>query len=399
MGAGGASRPGLRIVRVLHVTATLSTEAGGPPAVVRSTTMALAARGVRCDIVTTTGGRFQGPSLPVPGLTVHAFEGSWLSRAWNAHCASLTDFVDHRLAEFDLVHVHEPWHYPGFVVCRRALRFGIPYVLSPHGALDPVLLAQKATRKWLYMETIQRPILQSAAALHALTDIEASQIDRLASPTPVVVIPNGVAVSIAQGVDEASKRAFLGRFPVLCGKRVVLFLGRLAWKKGLTLLARSFAHVAREFDDAALLVVGPNEGDTRAQAANVLASAGLTERVIFTGALDGQDKLGALACAQVFVLPSLSEGFSVAVLEALAAGLPVVISDQCNFPEVAEWDAGSVVRNDIAEVAGAICDLLKDDGRREAAGRNGRRMVAARYSWPKIAEAYANMYESIVFSR
>ncbi|MDE0004413.1 MAG: glycosyltransferase [Rhodospirillaceae bacterium] len=385
-------------MRVLHVAATLSAEAGGPPATVRGTTMALAARGIRCDIATTTGGRFRQPSLPVPGLTVHAFEGSWLSSAWNAHSASLADFVGRRLPEFDLVHVHEPWHYPGFVATRGALSRRIPYLLSLHGALAPLALAQKAARKWLYMKTIQRPILQSAAALHALTNVEASHIERLGLPTPVVVIPNGVSVDIAQWVDRADTSTFLQRFPALSGKRVVLFLGRLARQKGLTLLARSFAHVAREFDDAALLVVGPNEGDTQAKAADELASAGLTDRVTFTGALDGQDKLCALACAQVFVLPSSSEGFSNAALEALAAGLPVVLSDHCNFPEVAEWGAGSVVRNDVAEIAAAICDLLQDDGRRQAAGRNGRRMVEERYSWPKIAGAFAALYESVVVS-
>ena len=115
----------------------------------------------------------------------------------------------------------------------------------------------------------------------------------------------------------------------------------------------------------------------------------------FTGALVGNDKLAALACADVFVLPSYAEGFSNAVLEALAAGLPVVISEHCNFPEVAECGAGHVVRNDVREIADAVSTFLGDEHRREEASRNGSRLVEERYSWSTVAEAFAELYGSI----
>ena len=384
-------------MRVLHVTTTMSAEAGGPPTAVRGLATALKSIGVHCEILTTTGGRFRQPSPSVAGVRVHTFEGTWLSGVWNAHSRALARFVDHCLCEFDLVHVHELWHYPGFAACRLARSCGVPYVVSLRGGLDPVALGQKPVRKRVYMELVQRSMLESASALHALTGAEADHAEQLGLPTRVAVIPNGVAANIGPGVDEVDLSTFLRRFPMLAGKRVVLYLGRLSANKGLSLLARSFVHVARRFDDAVLLVVGPNEGDTRAQATTVLASAGLAERATFTGGLDGQDKISALACADAFVLPSSAEGFSNAVLEALAAGVPVVISERCNFPEVAEWGAGTVVPNGVPAVAGAICDLLADDVRRDAAGRNGRRMVEERYGWSRIAGLFADLYESIVF--
>ena len=385
-------------MKVLHVTPTMSAEAGGPPVAVRGLTTALTARAIECEVLTTRGGRFLRPPLSIPGVPVHALTASPFSAAWNAHSPALGRFVEDRLAEYDLVHVHELWHYPGFVACRAARKRGIPYLLSLRGGLDDLALRQKAARKWLYMKMVQRPILRSASALHALTTVEAALCRQLQLQTRVPVIPNGVAADLSETIDQLDVSAFLERFPMLGGKRVILFLGRLSANKGLDLLARSFIDVAKQFDDAALLIVGPNEGNTRSQVTLLLESAGLIERVAFTGALDGLDKLSALACADVFVLPSYAEGFSNAVLEALAAGLPVVISEHCNFPEVAECKAGFVVRNDVAEIGNAICGLLGDDHRRQEAGRNGRRMVEERYCWPMVAAAFADLYGSIVAS-
>lgn len=382
-------------MKVLHVAATMSAEAGGPPVALRGLTTALAAVGVDCEVLTTMGGRFHGPPVPMPDARVHACPASRLSYLWNSHSPALADFVGEHLAEFDVVHVHELWHYPGFVACRAARRHGVPYVVSLRGGLDGVALRRKAVRKWLYMALVQGRLLRSASALHSLTPVEAVHAKALGGGTPVTVIPNGVASDLKQAVDELGAAACLERFPRLSGKRVILFLGRLTANKGLDLLARSFIGIAKELDDAALLIVGPDEGDTQAQATRLLAEAGVIDRVTFAGPLDGNDKLAALACADVFVLPSYAEGFSNAVLEALAAGLPVVISEHCNFPEVAQRAAGVIVPNDVREIGSAVSTLLGDETRREEAGRNGRRLVEERYSWSTVADAFADLYGSI----
>ena len=383
-------------MKVLHVAPTMSAEAGGPPVALRGLTTALAAVGVDCEVLTTTGGRFHSPPVPLPGARVHACAASRLSRLWNSHSPELSDFVASRLPEFDTVHVHELWHYPGYVACRAARRLGVPYLVSLHGALDGVALRQKAVRKWLYMMLVQRRLLNSAAAVHALTLSEARHATALRVDTSVTVIPNGVAPSLKQTIDQLETAAFLERYPQLDGRRVLLFLGRLTANKGLDILARSFIDIAKRFDDAALLIVGPNEGDTQARTTRLLQAAALLDRVTFTGPLAGNDKLAALACADVFVLPSYAEGFSVAVLEALAAGLPVVISEHCNFPEVAECEAGFIVRNDVRESGAAVSTLLGDERLREQAGRNGCRLVEERYSWSTVGRAFADLYGSIV---
>ena len=381
-------------MKVLHVTPTMSEEAGGPPVALSGLTTALAAVGVDCEILTTMGGRFHRPPVGVADAPIHACPASRLSRLWNSHSPMLADFVGKHLTEFDIVHVHELWHYPGFVACRAARRRGVPYLWSLRGGLDGVALRQKAVRKWLYMTLVQRRLLNSAAALHALTSVEAAHATALGVDTPVTVIPNGVASNLKQAIDELGTGAYVGRLPQLAGRRVILFLGRLTANKGLDVLARSFIDITRRYD-AALLIVGPNEGDTQARATRLLTEAGVIDRVTFTGALAGNDKLAALACADVFVLPSYAEGFSNAVLEALAAGLPVVISEHCNFPEVAERGAGMIVRNDPREIGSAVSTLLGDEVRREEAGRNGHRLVQERYGWPTVAEAFADLYRSI----
>ena len=383
---------------MLHVTPTMSPEAGGPPVAVRGLTMALAADGIRCEILTTVGGRFRRPSLCVPGIPVHGLAASWLSGTWNGHAPALARFVERRIGQFDVVHVHELWHYPGFAACKAAQRLGIPYVLSLRGGLDALALRQKAARKRLYMELVQRPMLRTSSALHALTDVEAAHARRLALSTRMEVIPNGVALDLLHAVAEVDTSAFLRRYPMLVGKRVILFLGRLSANKGLDLLAQAFVGVADRFGDAVLLVVGPNEGDTQSEATRSLEAAGVLGRTTFTGALAGEDKLSAFACADVFVLPSRAEGFSNAVLEALAAGLPVVVSEHCNFPEVAEGGAGTVVPNDAAAIGEAIGWFLSEDRRRREAGAQGRRMVNERYGWPRVAAAFADLYRSVMLS-
>lgn len=382
-------------MKVLHVTATMSPEGGGPPVVVGGLASALSVGGVPCEIATTTAGRFRRPPIAVPRAPLHAFSASLLSRVWNAHSPMLADYVGRRLSHFDVVHVHELWHYPAFAACRAAREHGIPYVVSLHGGLGGPALRQKAARKWWYMKLVQRHILGSAAALHALTDVEAAQARRLGVTTRVAVIPNAVEADLPAAIDQADAAAFRERFAQLDGRRVILFLGRLAERKGLDVLAASFIRVAGRFPDAALLVAGPNEGNMQAETTRTLAAAGLDDRVVFAGTLQGPDKLAALTCADVFVLPSRSEGFSNAVLEAMAAGLPVVISEHCNFPEVADHGAGLVVGTDVNEVADAVCGLLGDDQRRVEAGRNGRRLVEERYCWPTIAQAFAELYESV----
>ena len=372
----------------------MSPHWGGPVSVVRGLMTALGKNGIHCEIVTAQGRRVGNSETPIPNVTTHHFQTEQISSLWTAYSSKLAKFLDSRAGMFDLVHVHELWHYPGYAAFRAARNHGVPYVLTIHGELDTWALKHKGFRKWFYRQAIQNRILQSADALHVLTQSESARVSELGYRSPVFVAPNGIDLDILDA--PADTNGFLARYPELTGKKVVLFLGRLHTKKGLDLLARSFAMIAGDFRNAVLLVVGPDEDGTRNRLETILKAADVSDQVVFTGMLTGGDKLAALKFAYMFVLSSYSEGFTMATLEAMAAGLPVIISDRCNFPEVAEHGAGFVVPPRVESVANAISILLSDEGLCTRMGQNGRNLVTQRYTWSAVASLMQNHYRLLV---
>ena len=381
-------------MKVLHVTASMSPEWGGPVPVVAGLTAALARQGVASEIVTPVGVRVGTDPIPTPGVPLHSFETGFPARLWTGWARGLSRFLAEQIHRFDLVHIHEIWHAPHYAAVRAARKQGIPHVVTIHGALDPWRLRQRRLRKWLYLHALQVRLLKQASRVHVLTRAEAETVSRLGVASPVSVIPNGVEPF--EPAQPADRVAFLARYPQLAGKRVCLFMSRLHAMKGPDILARSFVTLAAQFPDAVLLAAGPDEDGAGCRAAKVLEQAGLRERVVFPGLLTGADKRAAFACAALFVLPSYSEGFSMAVLEALAAGLPVVISEQCHFPEVAQRGAGYVVPAEASPVAEAMGAVLADAAHRADMGRNGHALVTERYTWPAIAPSVAAWYRALV---
>ena len=393
---GGLKREREDTLKILHIIFSMAPEHGGPAVSVPGLTQALTKAGIHCEIFTTRRKEVDAGVMPPSAVPIHQFDIGFPARFWPAYSKELVETLWKKIGNgaFNLVHVHEPWHYPGFIAFRAARKYGIPYVLSPRGALDEWCLRQKALKKWLYMKMIQGHILKSADAIHALTNEEMKSIAELGYKTPVFVAPNGIDPSPFECPPDTS--AFSTAYPELSGKRVILFIGRLHSKKGLDVLARSYASLSHKFEDTALLVAGPNEDGTQERMESILKTSPASGSTVFTGLLTGTAKLAALASADLFVLPSHSEGFSMAILEALAAGLPVVISKQCNFPEVSEHDAGFVVEPNDAAVTEAISTLLSDDQLRTRMGHNGRNLVREKYTWPAIAASMAGLYRKLV---
>lgn len=379
-------------MRVLHVIPSMSPKLGGAPAAVRGLTLALARQGVRCEIVTTRGPVAGTDALPVPGVPVHRFDTEFPAPFWPGFSRKLGAFLDAEARRFDLVHSHQTLSYSTYAAFRAARNHALPYVLSLRGELAEECLRHKRYRKWIYRQVLLNGIVRSADALHIVSRAEASHAAVLGYHTPTFLVPNGIFL------DEAVPPATVDltvEYPRLAGKRVILFIGRLHWVKGLDVLARSFAMVAGEFPDSVLLVVGPDEG-ARGTMESILRSNGVLEQAVFTGLLTGDHKRAAFQCADLLVMPSYSEGFSNAILEALGASLPVVISDRCNLPEVAEHGAGFVVPSNDMAVCEAIGKLLSDDGLGARMGHNGRNLVTERYTWQSSAASMVDRYRSLL---
>jgi glycosyltransferase involved in cell wall biosynthesis len=176
-----------------------------------------------------------------------------------------------------------------------------------------------------------------------------------------------------------------------------LFLGRLDFKKGLDLLSRAFGEIARKHADVHLVIAGPDEMGCIKQMRTWLAEEGILDRVTFTGMLSGKDKLAAFNDADVFVLSSYTENFGVALIEAMACGMPVVISDRVNiWREIAAAEAGLVTKCDVDDIYRGMSILINDRELKVKLGRNARGLVAERYTWDKNIDLMIDVYAKII---
>ena len=381
-------------MKVLQVVPSLAPEWGGPVKVVNELTGALEALGVSSEIISAQGRRVGNPETVTNDIPIHLFETGPIARLWTAHTPGLKKTLARKIPDFDLVHIQELWHYPGYIASKIARSRNVPYIVTIHGELNEWNLQQKRLKKQIYMTAIQRGILQKSAALHAITQAESNRIRQLEIETPVAMIPNGIHTEEFENLPDRSQ--FVSRYPELENRLIVLFLGRIQQKKGLDILAQAFGNLVRTRHDVRLVVAGPDEDNTLTEIKTILKSQGALEKAVFPGMLTGEQKLEALSAADIFALTSYSEGFSVALLEALSAGLPLVITDECNFPEVGDSRAGFVVRPNDSETASALMSLLDSADLRREMSENARRLVRSNYTWERIAEKMFTLYENVI---
>ena len=381
-------------MKVLQVVPSLAPEWGGPVKVVNELAGALEVMGVSSEIISAQGRRVGNPETVTNDIPIHLFETGPIARLWTAHTPGLKKTLARKIPDFDLVHIQELWHYPGYIASKIARSRNVPYIVTIHGELNEWNLQQKRLKKQIYMTAIQRGILQKSAALHAITQAESNRIRQLEIETPVAMIPNGIHTEEFENLPDRSQ--FVSRYPELENRLIVLFLGRIQQKKGLDILAQAFGNLVRTRHDVRLVVAGPDEDNTLTEIKTILKSQGALEKAVFPGMLTGEQKLEALGAADIFALTSYSEGFSVALLEALSAGLPLVITDECNFPEVGDSRAGFVVRPNDSETASALMSLLDSADLRREMSENARRLVRSNYTWERIAKKMFTLYENVI---
>ena len=299
--------------------------------------------------------------------------------------------ADTILNDAALVHIHGLWTPLTALILWRARKRGIPYVVSAHGMLDRWALNHKHARKKLYSAVAERRNLLGAACLHALTRTEAEDYRRFGVQAPTVVIPNGVDTP-----SKVDARVFTGRFPQLLGKRVVLFLGRIHPKKGLDLLLEAWGGLHARHSDAHLVIAGPDAGQILPHLQEMVKQNSLGASVTFAGMLTGDVKWSALAHAHVFVLPSRSEGFSAAVLEALSCGTPVAITHPCNFPAVSQSGAGWVTDPEAQNIQTVLDTALRLAPDEHVQMRLAAVALAKSFSWSVIGGQFAGFYDWIL---
>ncbi|RUL88150.1 glycosyltransferase [Tautonia sociabilis] len=346
---------------------------GGMVPSILGMTGALAGRGDRVEIVTPTPSRRDAFELPA-GLTLRGPEADLASAVRGA----------------EVVHIHGLWQGHSRRGAAAARRYDVPYLIAAHGMAEPWALRQKALKKRIYTALIEGPNLRGASCLHALSRPEIGHLRALAPEATVCFVPNGVDLS---PFDDLPPRAELeAEHPELAGKFLLLFLGRLHPKKGLDLLAEAMGALGPDHPELHLLLAGNDDG-ALSPFLGRMAALELSDRVTRLGHVAGPSARRAWGAADAFILPSYSEGFSMAVLEALAARLPSLITTACHFPELARAGGGLVVEPDVPAVTAGLRELLeRSPDERADLGRRGRELVEQHYTWDRQADRLAEVY-------
>jgi len=388
-------------MKILHVAQAVSRNFGGVQTVLHDLVRAQAAAGHSVDVVSTNVDAPHGVLPVVPNSFIERDGVRW------RHCSvefrpllvswDLERYIKKNIKRYDIAEIHGLYRFPPTYAAWQARRQGVPYVVRPHGSLDPYLYERSTTGrlglKRLYERWFDLPNLHAASAIHYTAEDERERAAFLKLRAPSFVVPNGLdwdryRTLPVRGALRA--RWGLGEAPL------VLFLGRLHFKKGLDLLIPAFDTLRRQVPDVQLVIAGPENDDYGQQVRGWVRERGL-QAVHFVGALHGADVEQAYVDADVFALPSYTENFGMTVVEALACKLPVVISDQVNIhAEISGAGAGLVTRCDAGEVAQALETLLADADRRRVMGEAGRRLVQARFTWPAIVEGLTVEYEQVI---
>jgi glycosyltransferase involved in cell wall biosynthesis len=301
----------------------------------------------------------------------------------------LAQTVQEAVAQADVCHIHALWENIQHFGARAAERRGVPYIVRPCGMLDPWSLRQSKWKKQLYMAWRLRRNLQRAAALHFTAAAERDLTKPLKLSTPAIVEPNGVDLKEFEQLPP--RGTFRSAYPAIGQRPMILFLGRVHPKKGVDLLVKAFSKTTTS--DAMLVIAGPDWDGHTAQIRQLVQSLGLTDRVIFTGMLHGRHRIEAMVDADLFCLASHSENFGIAVVEALAAGTPVIISDQVNiYQEIAAAGVGTAVPLDVSAFTSSLDRWLADRSLRQEAASRCRDFVWQNYDWNQIARRWIEHY-------
>ncbi|MBX9865721.1 MAG: glycosyltransferase [Burkholderiales bacterium] len=288
-----------------------------------------------------------------------------------------------KAGEIKLLHNHGLWMmpnvYPGWV----ARKYNIPLITSPHGTFAKAAWESGSKIKRLFWPLLQRPALMPTVCFHATAESEYLDIRRMGYTQPVAIIPNGI--DIPKGFSKQSSSL-----------KTVLFLGRIHPIKGLDMLLEAWHQLESDFPDWQLKIIGPDNVGHLADLQALQRKFNL-QRVIFGGAVYEQQKWQEYHNADVFVLPSYSENFAMSVAEALACGVPAVVSKGAPWEELETHNAGLWVEIDNLSLGIGLRELMQKPAvELTQMGQNGKQLMCDKYSWQKVANMMAELYSWVL---
>ncbi len=389
---GRWDRP-VETLRILHLTNAVGRKSFGVGAVVLQ--LSIAQRALAADpSIWTNDHRSeaaevrQDMSVPDGSLATYPVfgpRGFWYSPAMESAATG------RQAGGFSVLHQHGVWAACGRSSLRWHDRFGRPVVVAAHGELDSWALRRSRIKKWLALRAYAGPLLRCASCLHAMGENELSAYRDFGLTNPVAMIPNGVSQKWLTERGDAA--AFRAQCSLPGDRRLLLYLSRVTPKKGLPLLFQAIAALRKQMEDWLLLIVGPDEFDHTRQLRQLARALGIDRFVRFLGPVFGEQKRNAFAAADVFVLPTHSEGNPIAVLEALGAGVPVLTTRGAPCDYLVARECGWWTEIDAESVREALEDALGwSKARLAAMGERGREVVQNRFTWPRIAKMTLELY-------
>lgn len=375
-------------MRIVHLTASLSRNAGGIYDAVRGLAKGLQLRGHEVHAIglsddndeadLPTWGAVDTNALPVRGPKLFGFAPDLSRKVYEL--------------QPDVLHTHGLWMYPSVVSRNWSKRTGKPLVISPHGMLDPWAVRNSRWKKRVATLAYERSHLARAGAIHALCATEAKAIRAFGLSNTVVNIPN--AVELPSSNESKAPAPWSGRIDRQ--QKILLYLARIHPKKGLLELVHGVRKAIDRngFHKWSLAVVGWDDGGHLDDIKRTIRELKLGHRVHLLGPLFGRDKSAALNHADAFILPSFSEGLPMAVLEAWSHELPVIMTDHCNIPQGFDHKAAIRIQPSPESIADGLLHLASmQDGSREDTGRRGRQLVEEQYTWDRVAGQMIQLYE------
>jgi glycosyltransferase involved in cell wall biosynthesis len=389
----------MKPLRVLHVIPSVSSADGGPTKAVAAMERALSEAGLLVTTLTTDHDR--PAEVPLSSGCPAGSNGvrRLYTRKWtNAYKVSpgLAFELLKSVRSYDVVHIHALFSFAPTIAAWAARLFGVPYIVRPLGTLSQYGMTVRRRRlKWISVALIERHVLREAAAVHFTSQAELEEARKLGLPFRGVVVPLGVE-PIAHCADGGLKQ----EHPALVGRKVVLFLSRLDPKKNLETLIDAIAQSDMLKQSCALLIAGSGEASYVEGLKVRAVRAGVADHIVWLGHVEGGRKAAAFAAADVYALPSFSENFGVAAVEALFAGLPCVLGQGVAIAgEVERGRAGIAVAPEARTIRRALEQLLGDANLRQSMSIQARALAEREYSARTMAQRLIALYEDVCTTR
>ncbi|MEH2348532.1 MAG: glycosyltransferase [Nostoc sp.] len=388
-------------MKILHIIPSVASVRGGPSQAVLETVKALRNQGVAAEIVTTNDNGNNLLDVPlgkpieykqVPVQFFSRFSPKVTSIREFAFSSQLTTWLWQNAKKYDLLHIHAIFSYASTVAMAIARFQGIPYIVRPLGQLCEWSLQQSARRKQIYLNLIERSNLNHSQALHLTSEQEQQEVSRLALSPPSFVLPHGLSIPAAIPNARSRLREHL---QVPADEPIILFLSRLHPKKGLDYLIPALGELTNY--RFTFVIAGSGSQEYEAEIESLIVSHGMRDRTHFVGFVTGEEKNLCIQGSDIFALTSYAENFGIAVLEALAVGIPVVVTPGVALAAVVQQNKlGYVPELDVQAIAEAVDCYLSHPQAIKDMGDRARKLVLENYTWNHIAENLMEIYTKLI---